>query len=155
MDTFLLEESKELCSICIEIIQEDYVYFKCINCKQLIHIHCLFSWFIKKKQRICPFCEKQINYFSNKNLLNINPEYFHGNPLKFDNDANALLTFNRINNDFNLKMKFDKEIIKTEKKTDNYSESLWGLIPEYLKILFYLIIFFIIILYIYKLFILV
>ena len=155
MDTFLLEESKELCSICIEIIQEEFIYFKCINCKQLIHIHCLFSWFIKKKQRICPFCEKQINYFSSKNLLNVNPEYFHRNPLKIDNDENALLTFNRINNDFNLKMEFDKETIKTETKNDNYSASLWRFIPEYLKILLYLIIFFIIIFYLYKLFILV
>ena len=39
----LLEEGHDLCTICIDLIQKECIYFKCLNCKQTIHFDCLFK----------------------------------------------------------------------------------------------------------------
>ena len=43
-DAILLDDSNDICSICIDPVQIDTIYFQCINCNQTIHFECLLEW---------------------------------------------------------------------------------------------------------------
>ena len=95
----LIEEGNDICSICIDTIQIEYIYFKCSNCKQNIHFDCLLEWFKKKREIICPVCKNKINIL-NQNLVNIDSEYFQKNKIITIDDI--FKNLEKIRKDYNL-----------------------------------------------------
>ncbi len=116
-ESLLLEEGHDICTICIDLIQKESIYFRCLNCKHTIHIDCLFNWFKNKKKIICPICKKNINTL-NKNIVNVESDYFTKNKILANNFINTLRSLIKINNDFGLELDLDLDL------DNNYIEKI-------------------------------
>ena len=110
-ESLLLEEGHEICTICIDLIKKESIYFKCTNCKHYVHIDCLFKWFKKKKRIICPICKNKVRNL-NGYIVNIMPDYYTKNKILVDNFINTLRSLKKINNDFDLDLDLDDENIE-------------------------------------------
>ena len=108
MDEALLleEEGQDICTICIDLIQKECIYYKCLNCKHTIHLDCLFKWFKKKKEIICPICKNKVTNL-NEYIVNIEPDYFTKNKILANNYINILRSLIKINNDLGLELDLD------------------------------------------------
>ena len=113
-DELLLQESNNICTICIEPVQIDSIYFKCTNCKQTIHFECLLEWFKKREEVICPVCRNTINDL-NQNLVNIEPDYFQKNNIIIFRDI--LINIGKIRRDLDLGPVYNTD--DTDTDTDN------------------------------------
>ena len=54
-DELLLQKSSNICTICIEPVQIDSIYFKCTNCNQTNHFECLLLF--------CPYQVQNSEHF--------------------------------------------------------------------------------------------
>ena len=57
-ESLLLEEGHDICTICIDLIKKESIYFKCINCKHNNNIDCLLNS-LEEKKIICPICKNK------------------------------------------------------------------------------------------------
>jgi len=72
--TIELNDTNTLCIICLEDLDND-IMDTCDNCDIKCHIKCLYEWYIKKNDELCPICLKKTDSINNTvNELFNNPE---------------------------------------------------------------------------------
>ena len=87
--------NENLCVICLEELEED-IMDVCHKCNVKCHIKCLYDWYKKNNEEICPICLQTEDYYLNI-LEKNNDNYLNNNNSNLDDIEN-----NRVENLENL-----------------------------------------------------
>lgn len=119
LNLFNIDIDKELCSICLEELEDEKTIYKIDSCNHLFHTKCILEMYIQSNSRSCPMCRQIISatssssssLYNNKFKLSLIKKYVK----KVDANPSIVSFYNEFIS-YNKKIsEFKKKLIATQK----------------------------------------